>query len=59
MDHSYTAGKSEIAMGKAIKKYGWKRSDLVISTKVRRLNKSLRWTINQNTNICGRSTGEL
>lgn len=32
--HSYTAGKSEIAMGKAIKKYGWKRSDLVISTKV-------------------------
>jgi aryl-alcohol dehydrogenase-like predicted oxidoreductase len=32
---SYTAGKSEIAMGKAIKKYGWKRSDLVISTKVR------------------------
>jgi aryl-alcohol dehydrogenase-like predicted oxidoreductase len=31
---SYTAGKSEIVMGKAIKKFGWKRSDLVISTKV-------------------------
>lgn len=31
---NYTAGKSEIAMGKAIKKYGWKRSDLVISTKI-------------------------
>ncbi|KAK7967484.1 voltage-gated K+ channel beta subunit [Apiospora aurea] len=30
---NYTAGKSEIAMGKAIQKYGWKRSDLVISTK--------------------------
>ncbi|KAK8065576.1 hypothetical protein PG997_012323 [Apiospora hydei] len=31
---NYTAGKSEIAMGKAIQKYGWKRSDLVISTKI-------------------------
>ncbi|KAI0129114.1 NADP-dependent oxidoreductase domain-containing protein [Xylariales sp. AK1849] len=31
---NYTAGKSEIVMGKAIKKYEWKRSDLVISTKI-------------------------
>ncbi|KAI5926512.1 NADP-dependent oxidoreductase domain-containing protein [Camillea tinctor] len=31
---NYTAGKSEIIMGKAIKKFGWKRSDLVISTKI-------------------------
>ncbi|KAI8628787.1 NADP-dependent oxidoreductase domain-containing protein [Xylariaceae sp. FL1651] len=31
---NYTAGKSEIVMGQAIKKFGWKRSDLVISTKL-------------------------
>ncbi|KAI1500753.1 NADP-dependent oxidoreductase domain-containing protein [Biscogniauxia marginata] len=31
---NYTAGKSEIVMGQAIKKFGWKRSDLVISTKI-------------------------
>ncbi|KAI0480748.1 NADP-dependent oxidoreductase domain-containing protein [Xylariaceae sp. FL0804] len=31
---NYTEGKSEIVMGKAIKKFGWKRSDLVISTKL-------------------------
>ncbi|OBT50518.1 hypothetical protein VE04_09576 [Pseudogymnoascus sp. 24MN13] len=31
---SYSAGQSEIAMGKAIKKYGWKRNDLVISAKL-------------------------
>ncbi|RYO83113.1 hypothetical protein DL766_004447 [Monosporascus sp. MC13-8B] len=30
----YTGGKSEEAMGKAIKKFGWKRNDLVISTKL-------------------------
>lgn len=30
----YAGGDSEIAMGKAIKKFGWKRNDLVISTKV-------------------------
>ncbi|KAI2624043.1 putative voltage-gated K channel beta subunit [Xylaria nigripes] len=30
----YSAGKSEIVMGQAIKKYGWKRNDLVISTKL-------------------------
>jgi aryl-alcohol dehydrogenase-like predicted oxidoreductase len=29
---NYTAGQSEIVMGKCIKHYGWKRSDLVIST---------------------------
>ncbi|KAI5294965.1 hypothetical protein KEM52_002742 [Ascosphaera acerosa] len=31
---AYSAGQSEIVIGKAIKKYGWKRNDLVISTKV-------------------------
>ncbi|KAI5464834.1 NADP-dependent oxidoreductase domain-containing protein [Mariannaea sp. PMI_226] len=31
---NYTAGKAEIVMGKAIKHFGWKRSDLVISTKI-------------------------
>lgn len=31
----YAAGESEKVMGEAIKKYGWKRNDLVISTKVR------------------------
>ncbi|KAI9331052.1 NADP-dependent oxidoreductase domain-containing protein [Obelidium mucronatum] len=30
----YAQGKSEIAMGKAIKKFGWKRSSYVISTKI-------------------------
>jgi aryl-alcohol dehydrogenase-like predicted oxidoreductase len=27
-------GKAEIILGKAIKKFGWKQNDLVISTKV-------------------------
>ncbi|KAI0156907.1 putative voltage-gated K channel beta subunit [Xylariaceae sp. FL1272] len=31
---AYGAGKSEEVMGQAIKKYGWKRNDLVISTKI-------------------------
>jgi aryl-alcohol dehydrogenase-like predicted oxidoreductase len=31
-DLGVTAGQSEIVMGKCIKHYGWKRSDLVIST---------------------------
>jgi len=30
----YAGGKSEEVMGQAIKKYGWKRNDLVISTKL-------------------------
>ena len=32
----YAGGESEIVMGEAIKKFGWKRNDLVISTKVLR-----------------------
>jgi voltage-dependent potassium channel beta subunit len=32
--HSYAGGQSEVVMGLAIKKYGWKRNDLVISTKL-------------------------
>ncbi|KAI9372214.1 NADP-dependent oxidoreductase domain-containing protein [Aspergillus egyptiacus] len=31
---SYAGGQSEIVMGQAIKKFGWRRSDLVISTKL-------------------------
>ncbi|KAI1812604.1 putative voltage-gated K channel beta subunit [Poronia punctata] len=31
---SYAGGKSEEVMGQAIKKFGWKRNDLVISTKL-------------------------
>lgn len=31
----YAEGESEKVMGEAIKKYGWKRNDIVISTKVR------------------------
>ncbi|KAL2819302.1 NADP-dependent oxidoreductase domain-containing protein [Aspergillus cavernicola] len=31
---SYAGGQSEIVMGQAIKKFGWKRNDLVISTKL-------------------------
>jgi aryl-alcohol dehydrogenase-like predicted oxidoreductase len=30
----YSNGESEIVMGEAIKKYGWKRNDVVVSTKV-------------------------
>ncbi len=30
----YAGGESERVMGEAIKKYGWKRNDLVVSTKV-------------------------
>jgi aryl-alcohol dehydrogenase-like predicted oxidoreductase len=30
----YSGGESERVMGQAIKKFGWKRNDLVISTKV-------------------------
>jgi len=30
----YADGKSEIAMGNAVKRAGWKRSDLVLSTKI-------------------------
>jgi aryl-alcohol dehydrogenase-like predicted oxidoreductase len=30
----YAEGESEIVMGEAVKKFGWKRNDLVISTKV-------------------------
>jgi len=30
----YAGGQSEIVMGQAIKKFGWKRNDLVISTKI-------------------------
>lgn len=33
----YAGGESERVMGQAIKKFGWKRNDLVISTKVRGL----------------------
>lgn len=31
---AYAGGESEIVMGKAVKKFGWKRNDLVISTKL-------------------------
>ncbi|KIW99506.1 uncharacterized protein Z518_11245 [Rhinocladiella mackenziei CBS 650.93] len=31
---SYAEGESEIVMGKAIKKWGWKRADIVVSTKL-------------------------
>jgi aryl-alcohol dehydrogenase-like predicted oxidoreductase len=31
----YAGGESERVMGEAIKKFGWKRNDLVVSTKVR------------------------
>lgn len=36
----YADGESEKVMGKAIKKYGWKRNDIVISTKVRAAGRS-------------------
>lgn len=30
----YSGGESEKVMGQAIKKFGWKRSDIVVSTKL-------------------------
>jgi len=33
---AYAGGESEIAMGEAIRHFGWKRNDLVISTKASR-----------------------
>lgn len=30
----YSAGKAEVVLGEAIKKFGWKQNDLVIATKV-------------------------
>jgi aryl-alcohol dehydrogenase-like predicted oxidoreductase len=33
----YSSGASEVLLGKAVKKYGWKQNDLVISTKVSEL----------------------
>lgn len=38
----YSGGESEIVMGEAIKKFGWKRNDLVISTKVSALLPSIK-----------------
>lgn len=32
--NSYAGGQSEVVMGKAFKKYGWKRNDIVVTTKV-------------------------
>lgn len=31
---SYAAGQSEVVMGAAIKKYGWNRNDIVVTTKL-------------------------
>jgi aryl-alcohol dehydrogenase-like predicted oxidoreductase len=33
---AYAGGESEVVMGEAIKHFGWKRNDIVISTKVGR-----------------------
>lgn len=38
---NYSAGESEIQMGLAIKKFGWKRNDLVISSKVHSITLSM------------------
>jgi aryl-alcohol dehydrogenase-like predicted oxidoreductase len=43
----YSGGESERVMGQAIKRYGWKRNDLVISTKVDRHTVSSRLSINR------------
>lgn len=37
----YGGGDSERAMGNAIKKFGWNRNDIVVSTKVNRLIRCL------------------
>lgn len=40
---NYSAGQAEVVLGKAIKRYGWKQNDLVISTKVRFLHNRFAW----------------
>jgi aryl-alcohol dehydrogenase-like predicted oxidoreductase len=53
----YSGGQSEIVLGQAIKKFGWKQNDLVISTKV---NTQIPTSTAQNQNkslITHRSTG--
>jgi len=50
----YSGGESERVMGEAIKKFGWKRNDLVVSTKVGCYAIGLGGPTNSN----GRFTGE-
>jgi len=38
----YAGGESERVMGQAIKKFGWKRNDIVVSTKVQSLSIGLK-----------------
>lgn len=47
----YAEGESEIVMGEAIKKYGWKRNDLVISTKVRTRPRAPKWLTFYKTSV--------
>lgn len=53
----YSGGQSEIVLGEAIKKFGWKQNDLVISTKVSKIFLRYCYAISSNTNIFPRSTG--
>ena len=57
---NYTAGESEIVMGKAIKHFGWKRSDLVISTSKVTHGNMLPWLVASSLMGLGlqKSTGE-
>lgn len=50
----YAGGESEIVMGEAIKKYGWKRNDLVITTKARSplQQRNLRQTVTNMKRAC-------
>ena len=52
----YAGGESERVMGQAIKKFGWKRNDLVISTKVS-LTPPLYILSTQTDNVQHRYTG--
>lgn len=46
---AYSAGESEKIMGKAFKKFGWARSDLVVSTKLYWGGKGINSTGNETT----------
>lgn len=47
----YSSGESEKVIGEAIKKYGWQRNDIVVSTKVRRPGPYCLFLLTQSINI--------
>jgi aryl-alcohol dehydrogenase-like predicted oxidoreductase len=46
----YAGGESEKVMGRAIKHFGWKRNDIVVSTKVLQTPKNKAWSYHMSPN---------